>query len=37
MKNIIKDRLAAGEVCIGTWHTVCSVEVAEALAAWQRQ
>jgi len=33
MKNIIKDRLAAGEVCIGTWHTVCSVEVAEALAS----
>ena len=33
MKNTIKDRLAAGEVCIGTWHTVCSTEVAEALAS----
>jgi 2-dehydro-3-deoxyglucarate aldolase len=33
MINQIKSRLAAGDVCIGTWHTVCSIEVAEALAA----
>lgn len=33
MNNTVKKRLAAGEVCIGTWLTVCSIEVAEALAS----
>lgn len=33
MTTAIKDRLAAGEAVFGTWHTVCSIEVAEALAA----
>ena len=33
MTNRIKDMLTAGRVAIGTWHTVCSIEVAEALAA----
>lgn len=32
MKNFVKETLAAGGISIGTWHTVCSVEVAEALA-----
>jgi 2-keto-3-deoxy-L-rhamnonate aldolase RhmA len=32
MTNQIKETLAAGKVSIGTWHTVCSIEVAEALA-----
>jgi len=31
--NAIKDMLAAGKVAFGTWHTVCSIEVAEALAS----
>jgi 2-keto-3-deoxy-L-rhamnonate aldolase RhmA len=33
MKTTIKTRLTNGEVLYGTWHTVCSIEVAEALAA----
>ena len=33
MNNTVKERLAAGEVCIGAWLTVCSIEVAEALAS----
>lgn len=32
MKNRVKDSLAAGGTAIGTWHTVCSIEIAEALA-----
>jgi 2-dehydro-3-deoxyglucarate aldolase len=33
MKNILKEKIAAGRVCIGGWHTVRSPEVAEALAS----
>ena len=33
MINPVKARLAAGEVALGTWHTVCSVEIAEAVAS----
>jgi 2-keto-3-deoxy-L-rhamnonate aldolase RhmA len=33
MNNKVKDSLAAGKVSLGTWHTVCAIEVAEALAA----
>ena len=33
MTNPVKARLAAGEVALGTWHTVCSTEIAEALAS----
>jgi 2-keto-3-deoxy-L-rhamnonate aldolase RhmA len=33
MANRVKDTLAQGGLSIGTWHTVCSIEVAEALAA----
>jgi 2-keto-3-deoxy-L-rhamnonate aldolase RhmA len=33
MKNILKEKIAAGNVCIGGWHTVRSPEVAEALAS----
>lgn len=33
MENKLKDRLAAGEVCIGGWLTVRSAEVAEAMAS----
>ncbi len=32
MKNHIKEVLANGGVSIGTWHTVCSIEVCEAIA-----
>jgi len=33
MKNTIKEKMAAGEVCLGTWYTVRSIEVVEALAS----
>jgi 2-dehydro-3-deoxyglucarate aldolase len=33
MNTRIKSRLAAGETVIGTWHTVSSTEVADALAS----
>lgn len=33
MTMTLKQRLAGGETLIGTWHTVCSVEVADAIAA----
>lgn len=32
MKNPVKEKLRGGQVALGTWHTVCSVEIAEALA-----
>jgi 2-keto-3-deoxy-L-rhamnonate aldolase RhmA len=31
MKNILKEKIAGGRVCIGGWNTVRSPEVAEAL------
>lgn len=33
MKNRVKEILSTGGVAVGTWHTVASIEVAEALAA----
>lgn len=33
MQNKLKLKLAGGDICFGTWHTVCSIEVAEAIAA----
>ena len=33
MENALKDKIAAGNVCIGGWLTVASAEVAEALAS----
>ena len=33
MKNILKEKMAGGDVCIGGWHTVRSAEVAEAMAS----
>jgi len=33
MENVLKDKIAAGEMCVGGWLTVASAEVAEALAS----
>jgi 2-keto-3-deoxy-L-rhamnonate aldolase RhmA len=33
MSNRIKDSLAAGKLTLGTWHSVRSIELAEAVAA----
>lgn len=32
MQNRVKEILSTGNVALGTWHTVCSIEIAEALA-----
>ncbi len=33
MTTLIKQNIAQGKVVLGTWHTVCSIEVADALAS----